>query len=382
MIWMLKKLGIILSQSHDAADLFVPKAHCRDNSTRQKPAWMTGEALRKVKEKQKAWRKFLNSKSQVDYNRYARLRNQARWYTRKAVCSFEHNIAQEVRTNPKVFWRYVKNKTSVKCPVHALECDGKEELVDDAVGKANVLNQFFSSVFTDEDLSSLPLIADRFDGALLSNIEIHRDDVLKKLCELKISKSPGPDGLHPRVLFETRFVICDALDEIFKKSFRASCLPKDWKVGHVTPLFKKGKRSNPSNYRPVSLTSIVCKICESFVRDIIVQHMVQNNLLTPDQYGFVAGRSCVSQLIDTFEDWTKSLDEGLNVDVVYTDFMKAFDKVPHQRLLLKLQSFGIGGECLKWIRSFLSNRKQRVYVEGCLSDWADIKSGLYLKEVF
>ena len=104
--------------------------------------------------------------------------------------------------------------------------------------------------------------------------------------------------------------------------------------------------------------------------------MVQNDLLTSDQYGFVAGRSCVSQLIETFEDWTKLLDEGLNVDVVYTDFMKAFDKVPHQRLLLKLQSYGIGGECLEWIRSFLSNRKQRVYVEGCLSDWADIKSGI------
>ena len=106
-------------------------------------------------------------------------------------------------------------------------------LVEDSTGKADILNQFFSSVFTDEDLSSLPLIGDRVGGVSVSNIVVHRDDVLDKLKGLNVTKSPGPDGLHPRVLFETRFQICDALLLIFKKSFRSSHLPIDWKVGHI-----------------------------------------------------------------------------------------------------------------------------------------------------
>ncbi|PIK49022.1 putative RNA-directed DNA polymerase from mobile element jockey-like [Apostichopus japonicus] len=153
-------------------------------------------------------------------------------------------------------------------------------------------------------------------------------------------------------------------------------LPSDWKVAYVAPLFKKGSRSSPANYRPVSLTSVVCKVCESLLRDSVVAHMNRNNLFSTGQYGFISGKSCVTQLIDVLDDWTKSLDDGSGIDVVYTDFMKAFDKVPHERLLAKVRSYGITGDLLQWIRQFLYRRKQRVCVEGSLSDWADITSGI------
>ena len=131
-----------------------------------------------------------------------------------------------------------------------------------------------------------------------------------------------------------------------------------WKDANVSPIFKKGEKSNPGNYRPISLTSIVCKLMESIIRDEIMKHLTENELLSTCQHGFVPKRSCVTNLLETLDNWTESLDSGKPVDAVYLDFAKAFDSVPHQRLLTKVKSYGIKGRVGAWIADFLTNRRQ------------------------
>ena len=132
----------------------------------------------------------------------------------------------------------------------------------------------------------------------------------------------------------------------------------------------------PGNYRPISLTSVVVKLLESLIRDLLMNHFMTNHLFADEQHGFLPGRSCTTQLLVAIEKWSKALDQGLPVDVIYLDFKKAFDSVPHQRLLIKLKAYGITGNLFAWIESFLKDRNQRVLMNGVNSSWTQVKSGI------
>ena len=185
-----------------------------------------------------------------------------------------------------------------------------------------------------------------------------------------------PDELHGKLLYEIRYEIVKDLTKLFNLSLETGVVPQDWRDADVCPLFKKGKRDKAENYRPVSLTSIVGKLLESILKDRIVTHLEQHKLLRESQHGFTSGRSCLTNLLVFFEFITKELDKGNNVDLVYLDFCKAFDKVPHCRLGKKLEAHGIKGEVKTWIVNWLSNRRQRVCVDGELSDWEKVSSGV------
>lgn len=189
-------------------------------------------------------------------------------------------------------------------------------------------------------------------------------------------KSLGPDNITPRVLFEARVQLALPLSVLFKKSLLEGKVPSDWKSANITPIFKKGDKKIASNYRPVSLTSVICKIMEKTVREAILRHMKHHHILSNKQYGFLPGRSTLLQLLTTLEKWIQDLDHGKQVDVIYTDFRKAFDKVSHGRLLMVLERYGIREELHSWLRDFLTGRKQRVTVGGEVSDWTGVKSGV------
>ena len=165
---------------------------------------------------------------------------------------------------------------------------------------------------------------------------------------------------------------------IWRKSLDEGSVPIDWKTANVRPIFKKGSRKEAGNYRPVSLTSQICrpKLLESVVRDSIVNHLETNKLIADSQHGFMRGRSCLSNVLVFLDKTTRLTDEGKAVDTVYLDFAKAFDKVPHERLLRKIEGHGITGKLLRWIREWLRNRKQRVCVQGSMSSWRDVTSGV------
>ena len=169
-----------------------------------------------------------------------------------------------------------------------------------------------------------------------------------------------------------------------KKSLDEQKLSNIWKSANVSAIFKSGSKTKPDNYRPISLTSVPGKLLERIIRDEIVKHMSVNDLFAKSQHGSLAGKSCVTQLLEFLEDVTSALDKGEDVDVIYLDMSKDFDRVPHKRLLRKLWGYGIRGNIHSWIKDFLSNRKQQVNVNGKLSKLIPVSecSGAYSLSVF
>ena len=161
--------------------------------------------------------------------------------------------------------------------------------------KAEVLNRYFSTVFTKEASAQQPIFSDRPFIEQLTDISLDGNSIEKRLNNSKVNKSPGPDQLHPRFLKEMSGVLKYPLKKLFSRCMERGKVPETWKTGHVTPIFKKGKKLDPSNYRPISLTSIVCKTVESLVRHEIMQHLLANELLSRHQHGFMMGRSCTQR---------------------------------------------------------------------------------------
>jgi len=163
---------------------------------------------------------------------------------------------------------------------------------------------------------------------------------------------------------------------LLRKSLDEGVVPDDWKIANVSPIFKKGDKRKVSNYRPVSLTSQVLKVIETILRDAIVSHLEASNLIRDSQHGFRKGRSCLTNLLVFLDKVTTIVNEGHSADVIYLDFAKDFDKVPHQRLLQKLEGHGIQGKLFDWISSWLTNRRQRVCIQGKFFSWILVTSGV------
>ena len=163
--------------------------------------------------------------------------------------------------------------------------------------KANILQKQFSSVFTKESDGTVPLLARRTEASIL-NLQITEEMVKKELLSLSPHKSVGPDQIHPRILTELADIMAGSIALLFNMTIERGTLPKDWKLAIVSPIHKKGSKSIAENYRPISLTAILCKIMEKFVRSTILQHLHDNGLLSSRQYGFINGRSTTTQLLN------------------------------------------------------------------------------------
>jgi len=223
--------------------------------------------------------------------------------------------------------------------------------------------------------TTLPTISNRTTQTV-DSIHVSPNGVDKLLRNLKSHKATGPDGLPARLLKETATEIAPAVSLLFQASLDQGKVPASWKMALVVPVFKKGNRSSAANYRPISLTSILCKLCEHIVHTTINSHLDRNDILSDAQHGFRKKRSCETQLLLTMDDLAKGLDDKGQTDMILLDFSKAFDKVPHKRLLLKVACCGIAGSILAWIEDFLHSRTQKAVLEGQSSSWAPVSSGV------
>ena len=186
----------------------------------------------------------------------------------------------------------------------------------------------------------------------------------------------GHDELHPRILKNLAPFISEPLALLFRKSLNEGKLPKDWKAAIVKPMFKGGAREDPANYRPVSLTSVLCKTMERIIKGAVERHFQDLGLWNPAQHGFTKGKSCVTNVLLAKEMCAETIDSGSPVDVTYVDFSKAFDRVPHRPLLQKLSAYGISGKLHDWIGDFLVGRTMKVKVNDCLSEDVTCTSGV------
>ena len=357
---------------NDAVTKYVP---LKPKGRKRKNIFMSREALKLKNEKINLWRKYCITRDNRDLVCFKKCRNNLRSKTRQLRESFENTLANNMKQNPKTFWKYAlsRMKTIVEIPTLTLS-DGSRAV--SSLEKAEKLNNYFCSAFTSEDTSCIPVLNNLFTGNPLTSINISEEMVMKKLSSLNEYKSPGPDGIHPYILKSLAGPLSKPITMITRKSLESGTAPMQWLEALITAIHKKGERNNVENYRPISLISIISKIIESFIRDALVKHMTDNNLFSNEQHGFLPKRNCVSQLLETLEIWCQLLEEGKCIDVIYTDFSKAFDSVPHIRLIKKLESYGINGNLLNWILSFLTNRKQRVRIKSCMSKWSDVKSGV------
>ena len=295
----------------------------------------------------------------------------------KTKRKFERDIASKSKDNPKAFWSFIRSKLKTKSGVAPLLSDENDEtsICFDDKGKSDILQRQFCSVFVDEPDGTLPLFPRR-TNAVLKHFVVNEERVRKEILDLNINKSCGPDEIHPRLLYELVDEIVAPLTLLFQKTLNDGNIPSDWGKAYVTPIYKKGKKNIAENYRPISLTSIPCKIMEKIVKEGIMHHLLNNSLLSSKQFAFLNGRSTVTQLLKFLDDCMEIIVNGGVVDTIYMDFSKAFDKVPHRRLLHKLKAYGVNGPALNWIKAFLSNREQIITVNGEKSYQASVLSGV------
>ena len=346
--------------------------------------WLTTRVKRLLNKRDRLYSKQRNSRRRADIEEYQEMRKVAQRECRQAYWSYLDSIItpttpDETQKCSKRFWSYVKRCGQDSCGIPKLT-DEEGNVKTAATDKANILNAQFQSVFTPPSPVSLSAMCESIlqpsDAPHMPSITFTARGIDKMLCELNIHKAAGPDGIKPIVLKNLHLVIAPTLQLIFEKSYLSHQTPDDWKSASITPIFKKGKKDDPRNYRPISLTSIASKLMEHVVVSSLMRHLEGNNLLHDSQHGFRSARSCDTQLLDFSHNLVSTMHDGTQTDVIALDFAKAFDTVPHTHLLFKLDRLGVDPTTRQWISSFLHGRKQCVLLDGVCSSEVPVLSGV------
>ena len=291
----------------------------------------------------------------------------------------ETKAVNAIKRNSKYFFSYAKKFSTAKVGIGPF-IDCAKNLITSPIKMAEMLSEQYSSVYS-VPKQSLPKAEEIFtvtndSNQTLKNIGFDEDDIVEAIDQISPSAAAGPDGFPALLLKMCRHSLARPLFLIWRKSLDTGEIPFPLKTANVVPIHKGGSCGTPANYRPVALTSHLIKIFERVLRKYIVAWMDENNLFNPTQHGFHQGRSCLSQLMAHFDNITQLLEKGENVDVIYLDFAKAFDKIDFLSTMRKLNHMGISGKLGKWIYSFLTNRKQAVLVNGTRGSLFDVKSGV------
>ncbi len=338
--------------------------------------WLTSEIKKLLQKCKKMYTKAKKSNRRHQWDRYKQLQRTAKQKIREAHDNYLRGLFEDMETGKpsRKFWSNIKANKKDAVGIPALR-DNNGALATDSTAKARILSDQYAKVFIDEDNTNLPDMGPSPHDDMQS-IHITTEGVCKLLRKLNPKKATGPDMISTRILRDFADVLAPALTKIFQQSMDTGVVPKDWKQANVTAIFKKGNKQDPANYRPVSLTSVSCKVLEHIVFSEVMGHLDRNNILVNHQHGFRAKRSCETQLIETISDLSKNLDEKRQMDVLILDFSKAFDTVPHNRLTKKLDYYGIRGNTQTWIHNWLTSRMQQVVIDGETSENEVVKSGV------
>ena len=349
----------------------IPMKKCK--SQRDLP-WLNHNIKSQMRKRRKLYDTAKQINTKEAWDAYRKLRNKVNKMLETAHEEYRTRILDTAFSgHQRQFWKYIRAMKKSTSSIPTLTVN--DHTITSAKDKAIALNSHFQSVFTTEDLSNVPHKGTS-SCSVMQPLDFSVPGIQILLENLEAVKSPGPDGIHPTILKHCASELAPVLQVIFTQSLNTGDIPTDWLVSNVTPVYKKGDRNLPSNYRPISLTSICSKVMEHVIYHSIMNHLQDNQVLSNSQHGFRAGYSCTTQLISLIEDISFNMDAHKQVDLILLDFSKAFDTVPHHRLLTKLKFYQIDNQVVDWIAKWLTLRKQRVLLDGESSDYVPVTSGV------
>jgi len=347
----------------------------KNTSKRYNQPWFNQDCKKAVRKKVRRYRVFKRTKLDKDWSNYKQAAKAAQKTCRDTYNNYIKDNIIEDKGHSKKFFSFIKSKRTDICGVSPL-VDNNNVTHTNEEKLAEILNDQFASVFSKDD-DTTPITSGPA-GTNIDNLTVTKNGIIKLLKDLNPHKASGPDGVSARILKECANEVADGLVFLFNASLKQGKIPDDWRHANITPLFKGGNknRSKAENYRPISLTSVTCKIMEHVIHSQVINHLEKNGSLSDTQHGFRKSRSCETQLLQTVDDLAKALNNKEQTDSILLDFSKAFDRVSHRKLLIKLKHYGICGNVLPWIADFLSNRTQSVVVRGKFSKRTQVLSGV------
>ena len=341
--------------------------------------WVDKKVKAAIRKKARLYTRMKRSKNEKDIRKFRHCKSETQKLERQAYHHYINTIIEvgdsedEKPTKQKRFWNYIKSLRKDNTGISPLKDKGR--LFNNPKDKANILNRQYVSVHTHEDQDQVPSPSGTpFPD--MDAIQVTEEGVRKLLFKMNPRKATGPDSIPARILNDFATEIAPILTVIYNKSLQEGTVPDDWRHANVTAIYKNGARHDAANYRPVSLTSLCCKLLEHVIVSNMVKHLEKHDILNDCQHGFRAKRSCEIQIPTLYHELAASLDKKTQTDMVILDFSKAFDRLPHQRLLKKIHHYGIRDNTFQWIASFLSQRTQQVLVEGQSSEKVPVISGV------
>ena len=348
-----------------------PKSRPRNTP---KSPWINHYLMRLAESKRKKWDKYKFHRSDETYQDYKNALNLFNREKNAAVRSYEARLVETKNADPKPYYRYLSSKSPYLDRQYNI-LNEENVIVSDEKKCGTILNNYLGSVFT-KGPSERVVIDQPFTNETMPDLIITQELVKKYLLELNPNKSMGPDEIPAYILKTFADDLSYPISLLFNRSYQEGILPEGLKSANVIPIHKGGDKTLPKNYRPISLTPIITKIFERIYADILTKHLDDHQILSPAQHGFRKKRSTTTNLLQFWDTVTDLADQSTPLSIIYTDLRKAFDSVPHDLLLQKLKAYGIQGKNLEWMRSYLSNRRQRVLINGTPSEYIEVESGV------
>lgn len=363
-------ISLFYNNVNTLIDKYIPSKIATSNAY---PVWYTAPLKKLINEKQKHLRKFKIYGNQSDLISFKILRERFKSLEKTCYQNYINYVEDSIKDNPKRFWSYIKNRNKSTQIPNVLRYNGQD--VNNGETICNAFSNFFMSSFLHGGSGSHRVSREASNcTSYISSITVDEKIIHEILKRLDPGKSAGPDNLPSRFLINCSELISKPIALLFKLSLSQCCVPDIWKRAYITPVHKKGSKSEVTNYRPISKLCIIAKVFEKLVYRQTYSALCHSISLS--QHGFIKGRSTVSNLILLGDYITDAMDDGCQVDVVYTDYSKAFDRIPHDVLLNKLEMIGIHGDLLRWFASYVDNRCQAVVINNYISSWVEIPSGV------
>lgn len=342
--------------------------------------WFNHRCYEARNKKVQTWRAYNRYRTDKNVQLYREACKNARSVYHTARLTYRQSLVSGIENFPassRQYWSLIKSVMGSLKVTSIPVLNSSEKTITSSTAKAELLNSIFVEKSTLDDEGRVPSETDSLGCfPALSDIDIPLEEVWHALQALDCKKAMGPDGLSPLVLKVCADELASPLTDLFRSSLNTGVVPQGWKVAHVTPIHKGGGKSDPNNYRPISLLPIISKIFETLLNRRIQKHLLDNKLISDHQFGFLPGRSSLDLLTSTTQRWSNALDSGSEIRLVALDISRAFDRVWHNGLLARLRACKISGNILKWIENFLTNRQQAVVVNGQRSTYQKTNAGV------